>query len=83
MIKRGLPVSIGTDNRLVSHTTVTQEMELLVKNIDLTPKQLKNLVIAGFKSGFTPMSYTEKNHFVRQVIDRYNAIAKEYGIPLF
>ncbi len=82
MIERGLPVSIGTDNRLVSHTTVTHEMELLIKYIDLTPKQLKNVVIAGFKSGFLPMSYVEKNRFVRQVINRYTALAKQYGVPL-
>ena len=83
MIKRGLPVTINTDNRLVSNTTVTKEMELLVKNVDLTPKDLKNLVIAGFKSGFFPGAYTEKRKFVRKVIDRYNALAKEYAIPLF
>ena len=83
MIKRGLPVSINTDNRLLSNTTVTHEMELLVKHIDLTPKQLKNLVIAGFKSGFFPGPYTNKSAFVRRVIDRYNMLAKEYGIPLF
>ncbi len=83
MIQRGLPVTICTDNRLVSHTTVTHEMELLVKQVDLTPKQLKNLVIAGFKSGFFPGDYREKNRFIRQVIDRYNALATEYNIPLF
>ncbi|MBO7190522.1 MAG: adenosine deaminase family protein [Elusimicrobiaceae bacterium] len=83
MIKHGLPVTINTDNRLVSNTTVTKEMELLVKNVNLTPKELKNLVIAGFKSGFFPGAYTEKRKFVRKVIDRYNALAKEYGIPLY
>ena len=83
MIKRGLPVSINTDNRLVSNTTVTKEMELLVRNVNLTPKDLKNIVIAGFKSGFFPGSYIEKRRFVRKVIDRYNALAKEYGIPLY
>ncbi len=83
MIKRGLPVSINTDNRLVSNTTVTKEIELLVRNVDLTPKDLKNIVIAGFKSGFFPGSYIEKRKFVRKVIDRYNELAKEYGVPLY
>ena len=83
MIKRGLPVSINTDNRLVSNTTVTKEMELLVKHVNLTPKQLKNLVIAGFKSGFFPGAYVTKSQFVRRIIDRYNALAREYNIPLF
>lgn len=83
MIKRGLPVSINTDNRLVSNTTVTKEMELLVRHVTLSPKDLKNIVIAGFKSGFFPGSYVEKRRFVRKVIDRYNMLAKEYGIPLY
>lgn len=83
MIKRGLPVSINTDNRLVSNTTVTKEMELLVRNVDLSPKELKNIVIAGFKSGFFPGSYIEKRKFVRKVIDRYNELAKSYQIPLY
>ncbi|MBR4355831.1 MAG: adenosine deaminase family protein [Elusimicrobiaceae bacterium] len=83
MIKRGLPVTINTDNRLVSNTTVTKEMELLVKHVQLSPKELKNLVIAGFKSGFFPGAYTDKSKFVRKVIDRYNTLAREYNIPLF
>ena len=40
-------------------------------------------MIAGFKSGFFPGSYIEKRRFVRKVIDRYNLLAKEYGIPLY
>lgn len=83
MIKHGLPVSINTDNRLVSNTTVTKEMELLVRHIDVSPKDLKNIVIAGFKSGFFPGSYVEKRTFVRKVIDRYNKLAHEYNVPLY
>lgn len=82
MIKRRLPVTINTDNRLVSNTTMTQEMQRLVQHIALTPKELKNVVVAGFKSGFFPGAYVEKNKFVRQVIDRYETLAKKYGVPL-
>lgn len=83
MIRRGLPVSINTDNRLVSNTTVTKELTLLVKNIPLSAKEFKDIVIAGFKGGFFPGSYTQKRQFVRRVIDRYNSLAREYHIPLF
>lgn len=83
MIKRGLPVSINTDNRLISNTSVTKEIELLVRNVDLSPKELKNIIIAGFKSAFFPGSYVEKRAFVRRVIDRYNELAKEYGVPTY
>ncbi len=83
MIRHGLPVTINTDNRLVSNTTVTKEMQLLVDNVPLKPHELKNMAIAGFKSGFFPGSYMEKRAFVRRVIDRYNELAQQYGVPLY
>lgn len=83
MIHCGLPVTINTDNRLVSNTTVTKELKLLADNIPLRPHELKNIVIAGFKSGFFPGSYMEKRRFVRKVIDRYNELASAYKIPLY
>ncbi len=78
MIKRGLSVSIATDNRLVSNTTVSKELELLVKNIPLTRKEFKNVIIAGFKGAFFPGAYVEKRAFVRQVINRYDELVKRY-----
>lgn len=78
MIARGLSVSIATDNRLVSNTTVSKELELLVKNIPLTRKEFKNIVIAGFKGAFFPGPYVEKRKFVRQVINRYDELVKKY-----
>lgn len=78
MIKRGLSVSIATDNRLVSNTTVTRELELLVKHIPLTRKEFKNIIIAGFKGAFFPGSYMDRRVFVRQVIDRYDKLAAQY-----
>ena len=83
MIHCGLPVTINTDNRLVSNTTVTKELKLLADHIALRPHELKNIVIAGFKSGFFPGSYMEKRRFVRKVIDRYNELARAYNIPLY
>ena len=78
MIKRGLSVSIATDNRLVSNTTVSKELELLVKYIPLTCKEFKNIVIAGFKGAFFPGTYMDRRIFVRQVINRYDELAKKY-----
>ena len=52
-------VSICTDNRLVSNTTVTQEYEKLQLECDLNPKQLKDIVIGGFKRSFFPVCMYE------------------------
>lgn len=77
MIEMGLSVSLCTDNRLISNTTLTDEYVLLTENLNLTRKQLRNIVIAGFKgSFFSP--YATKHAFIRKVIEKYNKIEAEY-----
>ncbi len=78
MLKRNLSVTICTDNRLVSNTSVTQELELATSSFSIPPKQLKNIIIYGFKRSFFPRSYGEKRRYVRQVIDYYEKIEKEH-----
>lgn len=70
MIDHGLSATICTDNRLVSHTTVTRELCLAVEHFDLGIEQIRNLVVAGFKGSFFPGNYADKRVFVRKVIDR-------------
>lgn len=74
MIEHDLSVSICTDNRLVSHTTVADELDLLVRELPISRKQFRNIIIAGFKGSFYPGPYSEKRAFVRQVIDCYEAL---------
>jgi adenosine deaminase len=62
---------------LVSSTTVSREFELLVDAVPLTPQQFRNLVISGFKGSFYPGSYNDKRRYVRQVINRYEALEAE------
>lgn len=80
MLDHNLSVSICTDNRLVSNTTVTAEIMLAVKHLKLTPRELRNVVIAGFKGSFFPGTYKEKRAYVRQVIDHYERLAVAAGI---
>ncbi len=47
-------LSLCTDNRLMSNTTQTQEMELAVRHFGLTLSDLERLVINGMKSAFAP-----------------------------
>ncbi len=74
MLDHSLSVTICTDNRLMSNTTVTREIMLAVNNLALTPRELRNVVVAGFKGSFFPGDYTAKRAYVRQVIDRFDAI---------
>jgi adenosine deaminase len=75
-----LSTSLCTDNRLVSRTTVTRELKLAVDHFGLTSRQLKNIIIYGFKRSFFPRDYTEKRRYVRQVIDYYRTIEQKHGL---
>ncbi|MCC5848022.1 MAG: adenosine deaminase family protein [Verrucomicrobia bacterium] len=81
MVDHNLSATICTDNRLVSHTTVTRELELAVQHFDLTPPQLRNLVVAGFKGCFFPGDYREKRAFVRQILNRIDRLEAEHIGP--
>lgn len=52
MMRRGLRVSLNTDNRLVSATTITREMKLLVDELGFQKRDLVRLVKDGIKSSF-------------------------------
>jgi adenosine deaminase len=64
----------------VSHTTVTKELKLALENFDITPDQLKDIIIYGFKRSFYYPPYPQKRKYVRRVIDYYERLEKKFGI---
>ena len=50
----GLRVTINTDNRLVSDTTLTDELYRAAKYHNLNMDDLKSIILDGFKSAFLP-----------------------------
>lgn len=80
MLERNMSLSICTDNRLVSETTVTREIELAIEGFDIAPKQLKNIMIYGFKRSFFYRPYPEKRQWVRKITNYYESLEKEYGV---
>ncbi len=80
MIQAGVCVSINTDNRLVSQTTTCLELRKTVETFNLTPKQLKEIVINGFKRSFFHGPYPEKRKYSRKQMDFYDAVAKKHDI---
>ena len=78
MLDANLSVSICTDNRLVSRTSVSRELELVCASLPVTPARLRNIILAGFKGSFFPGPYNDKRALVRQVINRYDALEKQY-----
>ncbi len=75
MIDYGLSVSICTDNRLVSNTTVSREVELVIEGAKVSRAELKRLIVAGFKGAFFHGSFADKREFIEAVERRYDAIA--------
>lgn len=74
-----LSTTICTDNRTVSNTTVTRELMLAVKHMQLDHRDLKSIVIYGFKRSFMNTTYLEKRAYVRQVIDYYDAVIERFA----
>ncbi|MBK7672029.1 MAG: adenosine deaminase [bacterium] len=68
-MEEGLRVTLNTDNRLVSGTTVTNEFRLAVENYDLSEDEVLGLVMNGFKSAFLPLK--EKVQLVDQVLAEF------------
>ena len=81
MVRDRISVSVCTDNRLVSRTTVTDELWKATEAFDLQPNELRNVIVYGFKRSFFPGSYAEKRRYVRTVLDYYDRLADEYGLP--
>jgi len=69
MRKRQLSTTFCTDNRLVSNTTVSNEIQRAVEAFALTDRELRDILVYGFKRSFFPGTYLEKRAYVRQTID--------------
>jgi adenosine deaminase len=77
MLKHRLSVTVCTDNRTVSNTTVTDELWKAVTTFDLSMKDLKNLVVYGFKRSFFPLDYATKREYVRRCMEHFEKVADE------
>ena len=81
MVDNRLSITINTDNRLVSNTTTVKELRHAIETFQLTGKQLRDIVITGFKRSFFPRKYVEKRTYSRKAMNYYDAICAKHGIP--
>lgn len=61
----GLRVTINTDNRLITDTTMTKELWLAHKVLGLGLEDLTTILVSGFKSAFLP--FRQKQDMLKQV----------------
>ncbi|MFF4958155.1 adenosine deaminase [Streptomyces sp. NPDC001222] len=62
----GFRVTLNTDNRLVSGTTMTREMSLLVEEAGWSVEDLRTVTVNALKSAFIP--FDERNALIRDVV---------------
>jgi adenosine deaminase len=68
----GVRVTINTDNRLITDTSVSKELWLVHSQMGVPFRDVKRMVLWGFKSSFLP--FHEKQVYLRRVgaeLDRY------------
>lgn len=61
----GLRVTINTDNRLITKTTVSEELHRVHKHMRVPFSDMKAIILSGFKSAFLP--FHDKQAILRRV----------------
>lgn len=73
----GLRVTINTDNRLITDTTVTKELVLANKVLGLSLEDIVTVLISGFKSAFLP--FREKQDLLKQANAEIAEVLARFG----
>jgi len=60
----GLRVTVNTDNRLITDTSVSKELWLCHTQMGMSFRDIKSIVMAGFKSSFLP--FHERQAYLRR-----------------
>jgi adenosine deaminase len=77
MLAHRISMTICTDNRTVSDTTVTEELWKAAVTFDLSLRDLKNIIVYGFKRSFFPQDYAVKREYVRRCMEYYEKVVEE------
>jgi len=64
--ERGLRVTVNTDNRLMSNTTMTNELALCCEHLGFDLEEIKKLILNGFKSAF--LRYPERKALIAEAL---------------
>ena len=72
---QGLRVTVNTDNRLMSNTTVSRELAIACRVFNLSVYDLRNIIINGFKSAF--IRFDEKRALLHSVLGEMDALLRD------
>ena len=68
-VTAGIPVTINTDNRLFSRTTLSKELWHVYDKCGVSEEQLREIVLNGFRFAFLP--WEERQKLLRTVLDEF------------
>jgi adenosine deaminase len=75
----GLRVTINTDNRLITDTTITKELMIAHREMGFTLEDLCTLLIQGFKSAFLP--FREKQDLLKAITVEIGDVLARFAGP--
>ena len=73
----GLRVSVNTDNRLITDTTLTRELTRVHRELGFEIEDIATLIVQGFKSAFLP--FREKSELLREVNQEIAAVLARFA----
>jgi adenosine deaminase len=77
----GLRVTVNTDNRLVTNTSVSKELWLCHTQMGLTLTDIRQIVLSGFKSAFLP--FHVKQQYLRKASEELEEVCNRVrAVPL-
>ncbi len=76
----GLRVTVNTDNRLITDTTVSRELWLCHAQMGLTLDDIKRIIINGFKAAFLP--FHQKQSLTRKISRELDTFTEEGKIEI-
>jgi adenosine deaminase len=75
----GLRVTVNTDNRLITDTTVTKELGIAHREMGFNLEDLCTVLVQGFKSAFLP--FREKQDLLKAVNAEIAAVVAKFAGP--
>jgi len=66
-MNKKIRVTLNTDNRLISNTSLSNEYKIAIDNFNLSENDIRTIIINGFKSAFLP--HNKRRELIRKVVD--------------
>ena len=68
-VAAGVPITINTDNRLFSRTSVTEELWRVYQNCEVDAQQLREIALNGFRYAF--LHWEEKQELLKDIKENF------------